>query len=303
MPGCSAARLKPRLVAEVVDAVVQLPGWPHAEHSRFLNVRPHIWHVQDMGQGDTVLLLHGASGSTHSWRDVMDDLSRDHRVIAVDLPGHGQTQLGSRHRSSLPLMAQDLQSLLDLQGWKPKAVLAHSAGAALALRLLQSSDRTVPLIAVNPALAPFKGLAGVLFPMAARMVAMSPIMVNMIKRRMSGQGQVVSLVKTTGSVISTEGLNLYAKLFDNKAHLDGTLLMMAQWKLDGLVADLPWIDVPCTFLVGEKDKAVPPATVREIARKMPNAKVISFPGYGHLLHEEAPHLVADQLREVLRRYT
>jgi magnesium chelatase accessory protein len=282
-----------------VAVAESLTAWPHADHSRFVDVRPHRWHVQEMGQGDTILLLHGASGSTHSWRDVMTELAQDFRVIAVDLPGHGQTRLGSRQRSSLPLMTKDMQSLIEHEGWQPRAILAHSAGAALGLRILQGT-RT-PLIAVNPALSPFKGLAGVLFPMAARVVALSPVMAKMIKRRMSGPGQVVSLMETTGSRISPEGLNLYAKLFRSDAHLDGTLLMMAQWKLDGLVSDLPKIDVPCTFLIGENDKAVPPSSVRDSARRLPKSDVIGFDGYGHLLHEEAPKLVADQLRAVLRR--
>ena len=280
-----------------------LTAWPHAGHSRFVDVRPHHWHVQELGQGDTVLLLHGASGSTHSWRDVMTDLAQDHHVVAIDLPGHGQTSRGSRHRSSLPLMAQDVQALLDHERWQPKAILAHSAGAALALRILQNSTTRIPLVAVNPALTPFKGLAGVLFPIAARVVALSPIIARMLKRKMSGPGQVVSLMETTGSKISPEGLNLYAKLFRSDSHLDGTLLMMAQWKLDGLVADLPNIMVPCTFLVGLNDKAVPPSSVSESASRMPDATVLNFDGYGHLLHEEAPSLVADQLRAVLRRYT
>lgn len=286
-----------------MGAAEPLTAWPHADHSRFVDVRPHHWHVQELGQGDTVLLLHGASGSTHSWRDVMTDLAQDHHVVAIDLPGHGQTRLGSRHRSSLPLMAQDVQALIAHEGWQPKAILAHSAGAALALRILQSSTSRIPLVAVNPALTPFKGLAGVLFPIAARVVALSPIMARILKRKMSGPGQVVSLMETTGSKISPEGLNLYAKLFRNDSHLDGTLLMMAQWKLDGLVADLPNIMVPCTFLVGLNDRAVPPSSVSESASKMPDATVLNFDGYGHLLHEEAPDLVADQLRAVLRRYT
>ncbi|WP_439122076.1 alpha/beta fold hydrolase BchO [Marivita sp.] len=289
------------MASDIMGVAETLTAWPHADHSRFVDVRPHRWHVQEMGKGDTILLLHGASGSTHSWRDVMTDLSKDFHVIAIDLPGHGQTKLGSRQRSSLPLMAQDVQSLIDHEGWNIKAILAHSAGAALGLRILQAAKRNTPLIAVNPALSPFKGLAGVLFPIAARVVALSPVMAKMIKRRMAGPGQVVSMMETTGSKISPEGLNLYAKLFRSDAHLDGTLLMMAQWKLDGLVSDLAKINVPCTFLVGENDKAVPPSSVRDSARKMPNATVEVFSGYGHLMHEEDPKLVADQLRAVLRK--
>lgn len=301
MPKASVAPSKRRLAGDIMGIAETLTGWPHADRSRFVDVRPHRWHIQELGQGPTILLLHGASGSTHSWRDVMTDLSKDHHVIAIDLPGHGLTQLGSRQRSSLPLMAQDVQSLIDHEGWNLTAILAHSAGAALGLRVLQAAKQKTPLIAVNPALNPFKGLAGVLFPIAARVVALSPVMAKIIKRRMAGPGQVVSLMETTGSKISPEGLNLYAKLFRSDAHLDGTLLMMAQWKLDGLVADLPKIDVPCTFLIGENDKAVPPASVRDSAKKMKDATVLSYPGYGHLLHEEAPELVSDQLRAVLRK--
>ena len=270
-----------------------------AGHSRFIEVRPHRWHIQEMGQGGTILLLHGASGSTHSWRDVMTDLSKNYRVVAIDLPGHGKTRLGSRHRSSLDLMAKDLSALIEHQGWQLSAVLAHSAGAALALRFLR--DKNTPLFGVNPALSPFKGVAGVLLPIAARVVAMSPLMVSLIQRKMSDPGQVISLMKTTGSNISPEGLNHYAKLFRNPNHIDGTLLMMAQWKLDGLVADLHKIETPCHFLIGQNDKAVSPASVVSAAEALPNAKVKTFEGYGHLLHEEAPKLIADQVRDVLRK--
>lgn len=276
-------------------------AWPHAAHSRLIRVRPHIWHVQEMGQGNTVLLLHGTSGSTHSWRDVMTDLAQDHHVIAVDLPGHGQTRLGSRHRSSLGAMAQDLQSLIDDQRWNISAVQAHSAGAALGLRLLQASNTAVPLVGINPALSPFRGLSGLLFPMAARMMAMTPLVGDLIGRRLARSGQVDALIGNTGSTLSPDGLDLYRRLFKVPHHIDGTLLMMAQWKLEGLMADLPKITVPCTFLIGENDKAVPPGSVKDAARLLPNAVVQTYPGYGHLLHEEAPHLVADQLRAALRR--
>ena len=49
------------------------------------------WHVQMMGTGPQVLLLHGAGAATHSWRDVAPLLARDFTVIAPDLPGHGFT--------------------------------------------------------------------------------------------------------------------------------------------------------------------------------------------------------------------
>ena len=48
---------------------------------------PHRWHVQVLGEGPTVLLLHGAGGATHSWRGLAPLLATDHRVVMLDLPG------------------------------------------------------------------------------------------------------------------------------------------------------------------------------------------------------------------------
>src|SRR5262245_4576127 len=46
-------------------------------------------HVVERGEGPVIVLIHGFLGNIASWRYVVDDLARDHRVIAVDLPGFG----------------------------------------------------------------------------------------------------------------------------------------------------------------------------------------------------------------------
>ena len=86
-------------------------------------------------------------------------------------------------------------------------------------------------------------------------------------------------------------IDAYTQLFRTRRHVDGTLLMMAAWKLDGLLADLPKLDLPCLFLTGGNDKTVPPVIAVEAAERMPNAQVRSLDGYGHLVHEEAPEIV------------
>ena len=63
--------------------------WPHRDCSRLVVSEGSEWHVQRMGRGDTILLLHGTAASTHTWRDVMPILASTFDVVAVDLPGHG----------------------------------------------------------------------------------------------------------------------------------------------------------------------------------------------------------------------
>ena len=260
-----------------------------------IRCRPHDWRVDSIGSGPEILALHGTGASRHSWHGVMRALSHRFRVIALDLPGHGRTRLGNRLRSGLGPMAQDIAALIEQEGWSPKAVLGHSAGAAIALRLAQKLKGGLRVVGVNPALQPFHGLAGVMFPVAARLMAMTPGAATFLSRSMTHRDRVGPLLDSTGSALSKEDADPYLALFRSQSHVDGTLLMMAQWKLDGLMADLPGIAAPCLFLTGSNDKMVPPVSAVEAAERMTDARVLSLDGFGHLVHEEAPDLVAQHI--------
>jgi len=272
-------------------------GWPMAEHSRFILHRPHRWHVQEAGSGPLILLIHGAGGATQSWRGVFPLLAATARVVAVDLPGQGFTQLGARMRCGLDHMAEDLWSLCRYEGWQPAVIVGHSAGAAVALRMaeLGACDRVV---GVNAALGNFKGVAGWLFPMLARALALSPVTAGLFAASVTEQS-VRGLIRGTGSSIDDAGIGFYRRLASDRAHVDGTLAMMAQWRLDGLLRRLPDNPARAVLIVGDRDLAVPPATSREAAARMRAARVVTMPGRGHLAHEEDPERVVAIIREAM----
>ena len=269
-----------------------LETWPMHHRSRLVRSRPHHWHMQETGEGPDLLLIHGTGASTHSWHGLMAALSSQFRVIAVDLPGHGFTQLGARMRSSLSCIAEDLLALVQEAAFDPSVIVGHSAGAAIALKMSQACAGSTKVAGINPALQPFLGVAGLMFPMAARMMAMTPGLPEVLSRSMAQPGRVRSLLAGTGSAIPEDSLQLYERLFADRAHVEGTLLMMSQWKLDGLIADLPRVTTASLFLTGDRDRMVPPVTAVEAADRMPEAEVQSLDGFGHLMHEEAPEVVA-----------
>lgn len=268
--------------------------WPNAGHSQFVAARPHRWHVQIMGErGPTVLLLHGAGGATHSWRDILPLLARQFRVIAPDLPGHGFSKLGALQRSSLPLMARDVVGLLTKLKVTPDLIVGHSAGSALALQMLEVLPQPPRgIVGINPALDNFKGVAGWLFPVMAKALSLNPL-VAPVFARMSRNGSAENLIAGTGSTLDPVGLALYRAAIGETRHVDGALTMMAQWKLDGLQERLPSLDLPVLFVVGDNDQAVPPTTADRAARRMPAAKVVHLPDLGHLAHEENPNQFCD----------
>lgn len=272
--------------------------WPLTEYSRLVLNRPHRWHVQEAGQGDVLLLIHGAGGATQSWRGLFPLLAKSHRVVAVDLPGQGFTGLGGRMRCGLEQVAEDILSLMEREGWHPSALIGHSAGAAIALRIAEMGTPRAHVIGVNAALQNFEGVAGWLFPIMARTLALNPFTADLFAASVTRK-RVERLIEGTGSRIDEEGLRLYQRLASDRTHVDATLAMMSQWRLDGLLERLPRLQNPVTLIAGTNDRAVPPEASRRAAERLPHARLIEAPGLGHLMHEEAPELVARHVRDAL----
>ncbi|NNF23640.1 MAG: alpha/beta fold hydrolase [Rhodobacteraceae bacterium] len=274
--------------------------WPNSVYSSFFRVRPHDWHVQIAGTGPTVLLLHGAGGATQSWRGIFEPLTCDFQVIAPDLPGQGFTKMGTRQRCGLRPMAEDLAALCKKQKWAPDLIIGHSAGGALALEL----DRLLApkgIVGINAALGKFQGIAGWLFPIMAKVMALSPFVPALFARLSGNERRVRELLDSTGSKLDDRGIGLYQTLVSDRGHVDATLAMMAQWQIDPLLDALPGITTPALFITGAEDGAVPPGTSSAAAAKMPNAEVIQHAGYGHLIHEEAPDTVISDITSFAAR--
>lgn len=275
-------------------------GWPLREYSRLVLHKPHRWHVQEAGKGDTLLLIHGAGGATQSWRKLMPILMQTHHVVAVDLPGQGFTQIGAQQRCGLDHMATDLLALVRHEGWTPTAIIGHSAGTAIALRMIELGLRPKVAIGINAALGNFKGVAGWLFPAMAKLLAITPFSASLFASKAT-PSSIKNLLSGTGSALDAQGETLYLRLASDKGHVDATLSMMAQWSLDALRMRLGKIDTPVHLITGSNDRAVPPETSVEAASMLANATTKELSGLGHLAHEEDAERVATEIYKVLEQ--
>lgn len=276
--------------------------WPERRASLRVRCLPHDWHVQRWGEGPDLLLLHGAGASAHSWHPLVPFLA-GYRRIAPDLPGQGFTRAGNRQRLGLDAMAEDLAALCQGQGWQPAAIVGHSAGAAVALRLAEILPQPPAcVIGLNAALGPFEGVEGWLFPKLARIMALSPMVGRGIAHFASRPDRVARLIAQTGSAPDPARVALYARLVAHPGHVEATLGMMAQWSLDGLLARLPDMAVPLMLIAGTGDVAVPPEVSRKVAARKPGTVLVELEGQGHLMHEDIPERVAAAILPFLSRH-
>lgn len=264
--------------------------WPHREHSRFVEAGGLRWHVQVAGRGPALLLLHGTGASSHSWRGLIGSLAERFTVVAPDLPGHGfssppQTRAGY----GLPGVAGSLAALAAALELDPKGIMGHSAGAAIAVRMVvEHGVRPERLLAINGAVLPLPGMPVPLFALAARLLA-APAWVSSLVARRAADGNAVSrLIHDTGSRLDPDGLEHYQRLLRDPDHVRAVLSMMGQWDLRLLQRDLPALDVPLTLAVGGRDRTIPPTEAERVVRLVPHARIERFEDLGHLAHEEQP---------------
>lgn len=268
--------------------------WPNSTASRFVTAGGLTWHVQDIGSGPVLLLVHGTGASTHSWHKLAALQQHRFRILMPDLPGHAFSTAPQQQAGyTLPGMARSLAALMREMDIAPVIAAGHSAGAAILLRAtLDAGMAPQAIVSLNGALFPFGGLAGQLFSPMAKLMVSLPFVPKIMTWR-ADRAAVERLLRDMGPALTEEDINFYARLFRDEGHVAATLAMMANWDLAPLVRDLPRLKPQLTLVGADGDKAVPASDARRAAALVPGAKAVILTGCGHLAHEEDPRRVAD----------
>jgi pimeloyl-ACP methyl ester carboxylesterase len=116
-------------------------------------VSRHTTALGAFGRGPTVVLVHGLGSSAAHWLPVARDLARDHRVVLVELPGHGIAPMPEG--LSLDVAARSLDDAIRSECDGPVVLVGHSVGGLVAVAAaLRDPDRVRALVLVETALRP-----------------------------------------------------------------------------------------------------------------------------------------------------
>ncbi len=283
-------------------SLAHIPGdWPNRDASRIVLSGDRAWHVQEFGQGPSVLLLHGTGASTHSWGSLAPALAERVHVLAPDLLGHGYTEARSGEALSIERMSAALGRLLGDLGFRPECVIGHSAGAAIALQMeLDGYIRPRSSIGLNAALTPFGGPFQPLLASLSGAFAASPWLLDRIVARASDRRSIARLLESTGSDIDAAGESHYQRLLMRREHVRGVLSMMSAWRLDDLLGQLAELESELVNIAARGDKAVRPQDAERVRRWRTDVRIVPVDG-GHLVHEERPVEIAALLLDIIRR--
>ena len=269
-------------------------------HSRMVERGGISWHVQVAGDGPTMLLVHGTGASSDSFRGMLPALAEHFTVVVPDLPGHALSRPPSWFEPSLPIMAAALEELLLELGVAPHIVVGHSAGAAILVRMaLERAIEPALIVGLGAALTPMRGIARALSVPAARILSAAS---DVIDLRLSGKARVDRMIRSLGSSLDDEGVEIYQRLSEDPRHVAGVLAMLANWDVDALAADLPKLTTPVLLVAGASDRAVSLVSQRNLLKQIRSARLAVVRNAGHLLHEERPDDVASLILDEAARY-
>lgn len=110
-------------------------------------------HRFAMGRGSTIALVHGPGGSIQDWLPTARRLARSHRVVLIELPGHG---LSSSPKPLTPeRVAEALDAALAAESKEPVVLVGHALGGLVAaVEALEHPERVRALVLVETALRP-----------------------------------------------------------------------------------------------------------------------------------------------------
>lgn len=233
------------------------------------------------GQGDTVILLHGANDYAGAWAKVAGPLAASHRVVVPDLPGHGYSAPASGALSFDDILA-GVERLVEAEPGDGRVTLVgNSMGGLLALLFARKHpDRVRGVVLVNGA-----ALSG-----DAKGINLLPRTREEARRAtqaLTGPGAPPVPGFILDDLVRRAPLSPLARLLRSDA---------AGSSLDGHLGE---IQAPATLLWGEADQLLPPEYARRVAQELPNARLTLIPGCGHLPQRECSAKLLPLLREAL----
>lgn len=298
------------LLAQTDTLSITLENVKYPHPVKFINltaegqdIRMAYMDIKPAGaNGKTIMLFHGKNFAGYYWKDVIKSLTdKGYRVIVPDQVGFGKSSKPFIHYS-FHLLAKFSKQLLDTLGIAKTAVLGHSMGGMLATRFaLQYPETTTKLLLENP--IGFEDYRTFVPYITTEEQYKNELKTSTesVKRYYQSsyfpewRPEYDYLVKIGAGVVNSADFPRYAKVSAM------TFTMIYE---QPVVYEYPNLKVPTVLFIGIEDKTIVGKGLlskeeqakhgqykvlgKQIAAKIPGAKLVEFEGVGHIPHLQIP---------------
>jgi 3-oxoadipate enol-lactonase len=256
--------------------------------------------VEELGGGETLVLIHGLATNRDIWGFVAPPLARSRRVVLLDIPGFGESEPAGAG-FELTEVAERIARGLAAQGVRgPFDVVGHSLGGAIALTLAATRPRSVRrLVLVAPA-----GLAAIPGPVAAAVAAASDGLL-FVRRSLAplaelrwGRRLLLAFTAADGASISPTQARM---MVGASAGARRTASALAAINRADLLPLLGEVSAPLGVIWGAQDRTVPVRLAATVREARPDAEIVTIDHAGHVVMVERPEAFVTALEGLLAR--
>lgn len=254
-------------------------------------------YYEQVGSGRPLIFIHGASQDTLSWRDNIDHYGRSYTAFAVDLPGHGKSDLiDGRPCRTTDEHAAAIGRFMKALDIRQPILVGHSMGAAISITTaLNFASDVTGVVAVDGGAA-FLGPAGVNY--RGNILADAEINPGhwMETSILSVLGRTTPMARRKQMAFDCTRCSPYVQYADIVTYTSFSFAMR-----------IHEMKVPLYYIVGEDDWSTTAKICRETAARLESRSIPTgvweLRGLGHIPHWEQPEVFNRQLDEVLARFS
>jgi pimeloyl-ACP methyl ester carboxylesterase len=255
---------------------------------RFLEFRGKRIGYSMEGAGNTIVLLHGFIESRKIWNDFLPRLAKEFKVLTIDLPGHGESEVVSEIHS-MALMAEVVKAVMDESGISAAVVVGHSMGGHVALEVAKLFPEALNgLVLFHSQAAPDSEEVRENRRRTIDIVKMNrggfirQFIPDLFDQRFVGSygESIAGLVEEAGKMSQEGIIAALTGMRDRTGGLD--LLMETQ--------------LPVLFIIGKHDSRIPYNQVLAQAILPAHSEVLFMDRVGHMGYIEAPDITLQAIR-------
>jgi pimeloyl-ACP methyl ester carboxylesterase len=274
------------------------------EHQRWVRIHDRWVNVIELGDGPPVVFVHGLAGSWQNWLEQLPAFADHHRVIALDLPGFGRSEMPAQ-RISISGYARTLDALCDALDVEAAAFVGNSmggfVGAELAIAFPERVERLTLVSAAGLTVEHMRSERG----LAALRRAENALAFYMgwIASHSDTVARRARLRRAVLALVAAHPDRLPAPLAAEQIRGSGKPGFVDA--VDALTSypirhRIPEIACPTLIVWGDRDRVVPVRDAHEFERLIPNSRRVVLEDTGHVAMLERPARFNALLEEFLR---
>lgn len=273
--------------------------------SRWIEIEGNEIHYIDEGRGETILFVHGTPEWSFGYRNLIKELRKNYRCVALDMLGFGLSDKPTNADCTCLAHANRLKKFIEKLDLKKIHIVTNDFGGGISLSYaIEKPENVANIVLFNTWMWSLKHDPHYSTPAKLMSTAFGKFMylkmnfpVNVIMP--SAFGDKKKLTKN----IHSHYKNALPKGERTAAYTFSNELMNASDWWQGLWDRLSVLNEK-QFLIfwGMKDKFVPPSELEKWKLKIPEAKIITFSDAGHFVQEEKADEMADEIRMFIRKH-